>query len=172
MYELWINKGARLTLNIFYLFYKKGVSDINAKDAKMCSDTWLLGYCFFLRKSNGDITFNFTDPLEKSERNVAAAKASDLEICVQWCIPELDPPELQQGAERDVAQDAMYFVYALNKTAVSSLTSSSSPVVIGKCVVPLAPAQSLHEKLMSTLEIAEADLQPASQPTGATSTSK
>lgn len=107
-----------------------------------------------------------TEPPKTLKRSIAANKASEFEICVQWYIPQLDPPdvicqpsspELSKIPDADSSHCIAHLVYAMNRAAVTS--SSGSPVEIGKCLVKFDQVQSLHKKLMSTLALAENDLQ-------------
>lgn len=94
--------------------------------------------------------------------------ANEFEVCVQWFQPELERVLLEDPEDTQTQQPALFLIYAFNNKALN-LTSNPvySTVKAGLCHVPVARAQTFHEKLMATLEIAENDLAPNPQPIGA-----
>ena len=91
--------------------------------------------------------------------------ANDFEVCVQWFQPELERVLLEDPEDTQTQQPALFLIYAFNNKALN-LTSNPvySTVKAGLCHVTEARAQTFHEKLMATLEIAENDLAPNPQP--------
>ena len=91
--------------------------------------------------------------------------ANDFEVCVQWFQPDLEHVLLEDPEHTQTQQSALFVMYAFNNKALN-LTSNPvySTVKAGRCHVTEARAQTFHEKLMATLEIAENDLAPNPQP--------
>ena len=103
--------------------------------------------------------FLFLEFIDKS------TTATDFEVCVQWFQPELERVLLEDPEDTQTQQPALFLIYAFNNKALN-LTSNPvySTVKAGLCHVTEARAQTFHEKLMATLEIAENDLAPNPQP--------
>lgn len=93
---------------------------------------------------------------------VSPLNAKEFEMSVYWGKLEMD------ATSQDNSDDTIVLIYALNSKAMPSAGVASN-LKTGLCCVPLARVKALHEDLMSTLELAENDLQPtpqASTPTG------
>ena len=103
--------------------------------------------------------FFFSEFVDKS------TTANDFEVYVQWFQPELERVLLEDPEDTQTQQPALFLIYAFNNKALN-LTSNPvySTVKAGLCHVTEARAQTFHEKLMATLEIAENDLAPNPQP--------
>lgn len=80
-------------------------------------------------------------------------------MCVQWFQPELERVTLEDPEDTQTQQSALFFLYAFNNKALN-LASNPVPAQVkaGLCHVIDTRAQTLHEKLMVTLETAENDL--------------
>ena len=89
-------------------------------------------------------------------------KASDFEICVQWYQPELECLSVKDSNDSHLQRKALCLLFALNNKAVNLVLNPASAVVkTGFCHVMQTQTQALHDKLMTTLEMAESDLEPA-----------
>ena len=83
-------------------------------------------------------------------------------MCVQWFQPDLECVSLDDPEDTQTQQPALFILYAFNNKALNLASSPvSSQVKAGLCHVIESRAQTLHEKLMTTLEVAENDLAPA-----------
>lgn len=96
-------------------------------------------------------------------QGMSPSSARDLEVSVYWGQLPMDTQPPEDFKDSNESQ-GWVFMYGLNTKAFNMMSNSGTAnLKVGLRYLPIADVQALHEGLMSTLELAESELQPAPQ---------